>query len=167
MAGCAGGKKKGYKDGGKVFSGISKETEKSIEDAVSEAMSDPKKNPTSKYNTLKGRNNTLKRKKRSEMARSKNKSIPKDPVMDKNALRRKSVGELGTDVGTAVGMRYNRADGLTPDPSARKFAKGGKVFPDLNNDGEVTRADILKGRGVEGFYRGGDVRVNPKRGKCY
>ena len=64
-------------------------------------------------------------------------------------------------------MRYNRADGLTPDPSARKFAKGGKVFPDLNNDGEVTRADILKGRGVEGFYRGGDVRVNPKRGKCY
>lgn len=116
MAGCAGGKKKGYKDGGTVFSGISKETEKSIEDAVSEAMSDPKKNPTSKYNTLKGRNNTMKRKKRSEIAR---------------------------------------------------FKDGGKVFPDLNGDGEVTRADVLKGRGVEGFYRGGDVRVNPKRGKCY
>jgi len=24
-----------------------------------------------------------------------------------------------------------------------------KSFPDLNNDGEVTKADILKGRGVE------------------
>jgi hypothetical protein len=116
MAGCAGGKKKGYKEGGKVFSGISKDTEKAIEDALSEAMSDPKKNPTSKYHTLKGRNNTMKRKPRSEIAR---------------------------------------------------FKDGGKVFPDLNNDGEVTRADILKGRGVEGFYRGGDVRANPNRGKCY
>ena len=116
MAGCAGGKKKGYREGGKVFSGISKDTEKAIEDALSEAMSDPKKNPTSKYHTLKGRNNTMKRKPRSEIAR---------------------------------------------------FKDGGKVFPDLNNDGEVTRADILKGRGVEGFYRGGDVRVNPNRGKCY
>ena len=28
-------------------------------------------------------------------------------------------------------------------------------FPDLNNDGKVTRADVLKGRGVEGFKKGG------------
>tara|TARA_B100000900_G_C20189199_1_gene557148 strand:- start:137 stop:421 length:285 start_codon:yes stop_codon:yes gene_type:complete len=48
----------------KKFSGITEETKKSIEDALSEAMTDEKKNPTSKYNTLKGRNNTLKRKKR-------------------------------------------------------------------------------------------------------
>ena len=50
----------------KSFSGITEETKKSIEDALSEAMTDEKKNPTSKYNTLKGRNNTLKRKKRGE-----------------------------------------------------------------------------------------------------
>ena len=30
-----------------------------------------------------------------------------------------------------------------------------KSFPDLNNDGEVTRADVLKGRGV--FKKGGSV----------
>lgn len=29
-----------------------------------------------------------------------------------------------------------------------KKAKDGKSFPDLNKDGKVTRADILKGRGV-------------------
>ena len=29
-------------------------------------------------------------------------------------------------------------------------------FPDLNDDGKVTRADILKGRGV--FKRGGKVK---------
>jgi hypothetical protein len=33
--------------------------------------------------------------------------------------------------------------------------KSGKKFPDLTGDGKVTRADVLKGRGV--FKRGGDV----------
>jgi hypothetical protein len=27
-------------------------------------------------------------------------------------------------------------------------AKNGKSFPDLNKDGKITKADILKGRGV-------------------
>jgi len=31
-------------------------------------------------------------------------------------------------------------------------------FPDLNNDGEVTKADVLKGRGV--FKKGGKVGGN-------
>ncbi len=30
-----------------------------------------------------------------------------------------------------------------------------KKFPDLNKDGKVTKADILKGRGVPGFKKGG------------
>ena len=34
-----------------------------------------------------------------------------------------------------------------------KLKKGGKAFPDLNKDGKVTKADILKGRGV--FKHGG------------
>ena len=33
-----------------------------------------------------------------------------------------------------------------------------KSFPDLNKDGKVTQADILKGRGVKGFQEGGSVR---------
>lgn len=43
---------------------------------------------------------------------------------------------------------------------AKKFKEGGKVkgFPDLNKDGKITKADILKGRGVEGFADGGMVR---------
>ena len=41
--------------------------------------------------------------------------------------------------------------------------KSGKKFPDLTGDGKVTRADVLKGRGV--FKRGGDVskRTSPKK----
>ena len=37
----------------------------------------------------------------------------------------------------------------------KKGYKKGGSFPDLNKDGEVTQADILKGRGVEGLMGGG------------
>ena len=32
-----------------------------------------------------------------------------------------------------------------------------KKFPDLTGDGEVTKKDILKARGVEGFKKGGSA----------
>jgi|688.fasta_scaffold228284_3 hypothetical protein len=38
----------------------------------------------------------------------------------------------------------------------QEFKKGGKAFPDLTGDGKVTRADVLKGRGV--FKKGGEVK---------
>ena len=44
----------------------------------------------------------------------------------------------------------------------KKMMRGGEVknnFPDLNKDGKVTKADVLKGRGVEGFMRGGQVKM--------
>jgi hypothetical protein len=37
----------------------------------------------------------------------------------------------------------------------KKYAKGGASFPDLTGDGKVTKADILKGRGV--FKKGGSI----------
>ena len=35
-------------------------------------------------------------------------------------------------------------------PQLKKYRRGGKAFPDLTGDGKVTKADILKGRGVFG-----------------
>ena len=35
----------------------------------------------------------------------------------------------------------------------------GKKFPDLTGDGKVTKADVLKGRGVKGMMRGGEVKM--------
>lgn len=32
-----------------------------------------------------------------------------------------------------------------------------RKLPDLTGDGKVTRADVLKGRGVPGFAKGGKV----------
>ena len=39
---------------------------------------------------------------------------------------------------------------ITVDKPApkKKMKDGGKAFPDLNKDGKITKADILKGRGV-------------------
>jgi hypothetical protein len=45
----------------------------------------------------------------------------------------------------------NRAGGTT-----RKYKSGGSTFPDLTGDGKVTRADVLKGRGV--FKKGGSAK---------
>ena len=110
----------------KKFPGITDETKKSIEDALSNAMSDDEKNPTSKRNTLKGRNNTLKRKKRSP-----------------RAVNKKSSSFL----------QY-----LTPVPGAAGASSAiKKIMPKPN----------LKGVVGEGFYQGGDVRVDSKRGKTY
>ena len=43
--------------------------------------------------------------------------------------------------------------GVTNRPKLMK--KGGAAFPDLTGDGKVTKKDILRGRGVPGFKRGG------------
>lgn len=40
-----------------------------------------------------------------------------------------------------------------------KMQKGGS-FPDLTGDGKVTKADVLKGRGV--FKKGGSVKSKKK-----
>jgi hypothetical protein len=45
-------------------------------------------------------------------------------------------------------------DGMKSGGSVEKFRKGG--MPDLTGDGKVTRADVLKGRGV--FKHGGNVK---------
>lgn len=55
------------------------------------------------------------------------------------------------------------------DLKVRGYNIGGEVekskskFPDLNKDGEITRADILKGRKVPGFKDGGDA----SKDACY
>lgn len=52
----------------------------------------------------------------------------------------------------AAGIPYFTGAGQTGPESMKKggaikkYAKGG--FPDLNKDGKITKADILKGRGV-------------------
>jgi hypothetical protein len=64
----------------------------------------------------------------------------------------------GTETGMEVNGRMNRAMGEATMAGKKKmmggkYKKGG--FPDLNKDGKVTQADILKGRGVSMKKKGG------------
>ena len=52
---------------------------------------------------------------------------------------------------------------LGPKKVVKKKMGGG--FPDLNNDGKVTKADILKGRGVKGAKMGGKMKGYKSGGK--
>ena len=49
----------------------------------------------------------------------------------------------------------NRASGLEGAEMRKMKMKDGGKMPDLTGDGKVTRADVLKGRGVKGFAKGG------------
>ena len=49
----------------------------------------------------------------------------------------------------------NRASGLEGAEMRKMRMKDGGKMPDLTGDGKVTRADVLKGRGVKGFAMGG------------
>ena len=80
-----------------------------------------------------------------------------------------SVGKVRTPVGKVFGLRDipvgkgSLAVGVSPMSGGKvggtfrtSFKKGGKL-PDLTGDGKVTRADVLKGRGVPGFKKGSKV----------
>ena len=80
-----------------------------------------------------------------------------------------SVGKVRTPVGKVFGLRGipvgkgSLSVGASPMGGGKvggtfstSFKKGGKL-PDLTGDGKVTRADVLKGRGVPGFKKGSKV----------
>jgi hypothetical protein len=80
-----------------------------------------------------------------------------------------SVGKVRTPVGKVFGLRDipvgkgSLSVGASPMGGGKvggtfrtSFKKGGKL-PDLTGDGKVTRADVLKGRGVPGFKKGGSA----------
>jgi hypothetical protein len=56
-------------------------------------------------------------------------------------------GEIGRPTGPTTGRVKPTLGGAKSGKTITK-AKNGKSFPDLNKDGKITKADILKGRGV-------------------
>jgi len=46
------------------------------------------------------------------------------------------------------GVSYPKSSSVSKRLGSPSKAKNGKSFPDLNKDGKITKADILKGRGV-------------------
>jgi multidrug efflux pump subunit AcrA (membrane-fusion protein) len=74
--------------------------------------------------------------------------------MKERATRYQRGKELaGDDAGARV--RKSMEEAREASKTASK-AKNGKSFPDLNKDGKITQADILKGRGV--IKNGGKIK---------
>lgn len=75
--------------------------------------------------------------------------MPKEIKEKRKAKAAKSRGRDTTGITKAMRDEIGQVKG---------YKKGGGAFPDLTGDGKVTRKDILKGRGVQGFEGGGAVR---------
>jgi hypothetical protein len=68
----------------------------------------------------------------------------------------KNVGETFKKYGPKImeaGSKMERGSKLKKGGKVRSYKAGGSKFPDLTGDGKVTKADVLKGRGV--FKKGG------------
>jgi len=70
-------------------------------------------------------------------------------IAEKNPERAEKVAERMKERATRFerGKRVAQSSGSKASSILSK-AKDGKSFPDLNKDGKITKADILKGRGV-------------------
>ena len=77
---------------------------------------------------------------------AKNKPMMYGGMATKKKPRKKAYGG-GMMTTTQPQQNMMQSQMMQQPKPMRKMAKGGK-FPDLNKDGKITQADILKGRGV-------------------
>ena len=96
-----------------------------------------------------------------------------DPRMIRRNKGGSNVTKVNTDklskaqMGQFKNIQNDAVSGkISPEEAQRKIRKmllikrkDGGGFPDLTGDGKVTKKDILKGRGVPGFSRGGGIAI--------
>lgn len=80
---------------------------------------------------------------------------PKTKIAPKKATNKNGIIPPGAEKSRLPFTKEERAKmpnvnnmGSAKSGKSIKKAKNGKSFPDLNKDGKITKADILKGRGV-------------------
>ena len=104
---------------------------------------------------------------RNKMNTGKNRKKPKRAVTKKSS--EKTIKDLQdfentkSDITASIDREFSRKvakqneDAMKNVKNTNKKKDGG--FPDLTGDGKTTQADILKGRGVPGFSRGGGMAI--------
>ena len=80
--------------------------------------------------------------------------IIRNNTVDSDAVR-KIIVRTEKDMGVEPGNLFEAVNMIAKKKEEREGMKDGGEFPDLNKDGEVTYADVLKGRGV--FQEGGSI----------
>lgn len=139
-----GGSVKKYQDGGMTLKDLEKQTRRDIlgsksskigiGTSVAGVLGIASKAIADKVKAKKEAKKMAEEKKKKEATTAKAKFGASVNVQRGYPGKIRSAGDQGY---TAVGKR---------EPARTKFAKGG--FPDLTGDGKVTKADVLKGRGV-------------------
>jgi len=79
------------------------------------------------------------------------KGVPKSKAVTESGkmVDRKAFMKRQDDMVKSMNDQYfSRPENKKAVAPKKKMKNGGKAFPDLNKDGKVTKADILKGRGV-------------------
>ena len=76
--------------------------------------------------------------------------VPKNKAMTEmgKTVDRKAFLQRQYEMAKAMDEQRKSLSAPKKSAPAKKMKNGGKSFPDLNKDGKVTKADILKGRGV-------------------
>lgn len=83
-----------------------------------------------------------------------------DKVLDIGIHDKEGMLSVMKEIGQMGKSNKSKGPRFTADSKGnvtKNYKSGGAAFPDLTGDGKVTRADILKGRGVKGFKGGGCV----------
>ena len=80
------------------------------------------------------------------------KSEPR-PMAKKEKMPKKMMG--GGMMKSKMGTKGGAMGGKKKPPGYKEGKTVGGKFPDLTGDGKVTKKDVLKGRGVPGFKKGG------------
>ena len=83
-----------------------------------------------------------------------------DKVLDIGIHDKEGMLSVMKEIGQMGKPKKSKGPKFTADSKGnvtKNYKGGGAAFPDLTGDGKVTRADILKGRGVKGFKGGGCV----------
>tara|TARA_R110002020_G_scaffold300806_1_gene516331 strand:- start:880 stop:1359 length:480 start_codon:yes stop_codon:yes gene_type:complete len=90
--------------------------------------------------------------------KNKNKKTSKQIVEDINEFNLTK-----SDITASIDREFSRKVAKQNEDAMKNVKKTNKKkdggFPDLTGDGKVTKKDILKGRGVPGFSRGGGMAI--------
>ena len=132
------------KDGG---SQILENVMKPVKAKKGKSMAMPKKKPNRMYSNDPASSNKNKNKKTSEQ-------IVRE-INEYDLTKSDITASVDRDFSKRVAKQNEEAKKKVKKSNMKN--KGG--FPDLTGDGNVTKADILKGRGVPGFSRGGGMAI--------
>ena len=104
-----------------------------------------------------------KKKKKVPLPKPRPKNIKKKKTSEQIIREKNEYDITKSDITESLDKEFSRKVAKQNEEAMKNVKKTNKKkdggFPDLTGDGKVTKKDILKGRGVPGFSRGGGMAI--------